>query len=222
MSYRELILKARELVIQASLVAPSCDEQSKLLDLLEIFREYTEKGQISSISRIIGSQISNLESATRKIEKITRAPPKATPPISTSQKSGEAQAIPPQKPLSLAQIASQGAPPTTTTPQEWNLVQKKASKAPQASKGPQKMCKRLILVQSSTGSIAQFSPLALQNAFNKAFLEKGVKGPVVNMVSRTRSQNIVVTTTPHFSADYLLEKKGHLAVNPTLQISPKG
>jgi hypothetical protein len=48
---------------------------------------------------------------------------------------------------------------------------------------------------------------SLYNAFNKAFLEKGVKGPVVNMVSRTRSQNIVVTTTPHFSADYLLEKK---------------
>ena len=69
------------------------------------------------------------------------------------------------------------------------------------------MCKRLILVQPSIGSASQFSPLALRNAFNKAFFEKGVKGLVINTISRIRSQNIVVTTTSQFLAEYLLEKK---------------
>ena len=203
LGYKELILKARELLIQASLATPSSDEQSKILDLLEIFREYTEKGKVASFSKIISSQVSNLESATRKIEKIARTPSKATPPLPTTQ----SNQIPFQKIPSLAQIASQGPPLTTTTLQEWKLVQNKTSKPPQASQKLLKVCKRLILVQSSTGSSSQFSPFALRNAFNKAFLEKGVKGPVVNTISRTQSSNIVVTTTSSFSADYLLEKK---------------
>jgi hypothetical protein len=47
----------------------------------------------------------------------------------------------------------------------------------------------------------------MRNAFIKAFLDKGVKDPVVATVSRTRGQNIVVSTTNQFSADFLLEKK---------------
>jgi hypothetical protein len=142
--YKELVLQARELVIKASLVAPSPEEQSQVLDLLEVFREYTEKGRVTSITRIIGSQVSNLETATRKIEKIARAPP-TNQPNSTQ----EAQV---QKAPTLAQIASQG-PPATTAPQEWKLVQKKASKPLQPAQGPPKVCKRLILVQSSTGTV---------------------------------------------------------------------
>jgi hypothetical protein len=69
------------------------------------------------------------------------------------------------------------------------------------------MYKRLILVQSSIESPPQFSPLALRNAFNKAFLEKGVKGLIVNIISYIRSLNIVVTTTLSFLANYLLEKR---------------
>jgi hypothetical protein len=208
-SYSVLILEARELVIRASLVAPSKEEQTRILDLLEVFREYTEKGKIASISKIISSQVLNLETATRKIERIARAPPKSTaitPPTTTTTQTTQ---LPCSKPPTLAQIASQGPPSTTTAPQEWKLVQKKTSKPPQASQALQapKVCKRLILVQSPTGSPPQFSPLALRNAFNKAFLDKGVKGLVVNTVSRTRSSNIVVTTTSHFSAEYLLEKK---------------
>ena len=53
----------------------------------------------------------------------------------------------------------------------------------------------------------RFSSLVLRNAFNKAFIDKGVKGPVVATVSKTLGQNIVVTTTDSFSADFLLEKR---------------
>ena len=38
-------------------------------------------------------------------------------------------------------------------------------------------------------------------------MDKGVKGPVVATVSKTLGQNIVVTTTDSFSADFLLEKR---------------
>ena len=44
--------------------------------------------------------------------------------------------------------------------------------------------KRLILIRLAWTSV-DFSPLALRNAFNKAFLDKGVKDLVVATVSRS-------------------------------------
>jgi hypothetical protein len=68
---REAILQARDLIIIAY-SKTTREEQSKLLDLLEIFREFTESGKITKISNIIASQIANLETVTRKIESKTR------------------------------------------------------------------------------------------------------------------------------------------------------
>src|ERR1035437_6046671 len=76
-SAREAILQARDLIVQAYSLALSREEQSKLLDLLEVFREYTEKGRLKAASTIIASQIANLETATRQIETKARALAKA-------------------------------------------------------------------------------------------------------------------------------------------------
>jgi hypothetical protein len=54
--------------VLASTLATSRDEQTRLLDLLEVFREYTEKRLLYKASSIISSQIANLETATRQIE----------------------------------------------------------------------------------------------------------------------------------------------------------
>ena len=50
---REAILKARDLLIEAYSLTKSRDEQAKLLDLLEIFREYIEKGTLNKAISII-------------------------------------------------------------------------------------------------------------------------------------------------------------------------
>ena len=52
-----------------------------------------------------------------------------------------------------------------------------------------------------------FSLLVLRNAFNKAFLDKGVKDLVVATISRSLGQNIVVMTTSIFLANFLLKKQ---------------
>jgi hypothetical protein len=44
------------------------DEQSRILDLLGIFREYIEKRIVLKTTAIITSQVTNLERATRKVE----------------------------------------------------------------------------------------------------------------------------------------------------------
>jgi hypothetical protein len=62
---KSAILEARDLIVLASTLTTSRNEQTRLLDLLEVFREYTEKGQLYKASTIITSQIANLETATR-------------------------------------------------------------------------------------------------------------------------------------------------------------
>jgi hypothetical protein len=79
-------------------------------------------------------------------------------------------------------------------------VQPKLKPTPKPKSKPN----RLILVRSTH---SDFSPLALRNAFNKAFLDKGVIGPVVATITKSLGQNLVVSTTSQFSAAYLLEKQ---------------
>ena len=81
---REAILKARDLIVYAYSKTPR-NQQSKLLDLLEIFREYTESGNITKASNIIATQIANLEGATRQIETKTRNLNSISNSTSTSQ-----------------------------------------------------------------------------------------------------------------------------------------
>ena len=77
---RDLILNAKDLIIQVYTLIKACEEQLKLLDLLEVFREYIERGRIQAASSIIASQVANLETATRQIETKARALTKTSVP----------------------------------------------------------------------------------------------------------------------------------------------
>lgn len=71
---QELVLQARDLLIKAYSATSSRIEQTKLLDLIEVFREFTEYGKITKTSAILATQVANLEQATRKIEKQASIP----------------------------------------------------------------------------------------------------------------------------------------------------
>ena len=51
----DLVLQAKDLLVQAYTLTGNRAEQIKLLDLLEVFREYTEKGHIRYIAFILRS-----------------------------------------------------------------------------------------------------------------------------------------------------------------------
>ena len=206
-SPRDLILNARDLIVQAYTLTKLREEQSKLLDLLEVFREYTEKGRLQTASTIIASQVAHLESATRQIETKARSLAK-TPLPSVPREPSTLKQMPPG-PGPLGPPGPTETPSGTTyasvasTGQEWTLVKPKTKPpTPERTGKPH----RLILVRSFAIP-PDFSPLALRNVFNKAFEEKGVKGPVVNMVTKSLGHNLVVSTTSQFSADYLLENQ---------------
>lgn len=198
---QEAIASARELVIKASLLAKAYGEQSKLLDLLEVFREFTETGKVQSTSKVVASQVASLDISTKKLE--ARARQLAKPAQNQPQPSQIQQTQTLQKSTpTLATIASQA------TQQEWNLVTRKAQNPTQPKPKPvNRASQRLVLIQS-TNSNFSYSPLLIRNQLNSAFLAKGIEGPVIASVTQSlRNKNVVLTTTPTFTADFLVEKR---------------
>jgi hypothetical protein len=66
------ILEARDLLIKTTSLTKEYNKQTRLLDLIEIFREYAEKGKVLKTSNIITSQVTSLENTTRRIESKTK------------------------------------------------------------------------------------------------------------------------------------------------------
>jgi hypothetical protein len=64
-------LQAKDLIVQAYSLTTH-DKQARLLDLLEVFHEYTEKRQIRHIVTILATQVANLKQTSRKIENQAR------------------------------------------------------------------------------------------------------------------------------------------------------
>ncbi|KAI1004884.1 hypothetical protein K3495_g3338 [Podosphaera aphanis] len=52
----------------------------------------------------------------------------------------------------------------------------------------------------------KFPPLQVRDKINQAFKAKRVEGPVVAIVSNTRKENIALTTTDQYSAEFFMEK----------------
>jgi hypothetical protein len=91
-SEKECIEQACNLVAKASVLAVSTERKTQLLDLLEVFQDFTEQGRVNKHSlSVLANQVSFLETVSKnlgksvcKIQK-TAAKPSATPaPASAS------------------------------------------------------------------------------------------------------------------------------------------
>ena len=193
-SAREAILKACDFIVLAYSSTESREEQSKLLDLLEVFQEYIEQGKITKASSIIASQIANLETATRQIETKTRK-------LASTTNSTTISKSPNTRPT-YATVAST-APETS----KWTLVttKKPTPKTTTRVAANPLVSRRLILTQKGINS--SYSPLALRNAFNKAFLEKGIQGLVITSITKSLKSNLVITTTSDYTVEFVLKKQ---------------
>jgi hypothetical protein len=76
---QDLIYRARDLLIEVYSASTSRTQQTNILELVQVFREYTESEILRKASTIIASQVANLERATRKVETLARPKPISQP-----------------------------------------------------------------------------------------------------------------------------------------------
>lgn len=190
---------ARNLVIQAANLAENNPtQQTSLLDLVEVFRDYTETGRVSKKnSAILGDQISSLSNVSKELRDKVRRLDKPIPAQPNQQ--GISQAAAPTQPTSYAAAATNAV----NKEQQWTTIQRRT---PQKKAQPSLKERQLVLV--NLGAPTAFDALRLRNAFNQAFTSKGgVRSPVVASVTLSSKGNKIVTTTPAFTAKYLLENQ---------------
>ena len=200
----EAIDIARDMILQASRMATGT-EQKQLLDLLEVFRDYTEKKRVNNHGlAVLSTQVNNLETVSRTLGSKVKLLQKPTPPQASTATVARQNTPSVPQPRSFAATAANA----TASGADWQMVGKKKTAEPAVKN---KLSDRqLVLTRDSTDS---FDSLQIRNEFNQAFMRKGVSAPVVASVTTSAKQNMVITTTPKFNAKYLLESKdvwGHI------------
>lgn len=240
-----LIREARSLLLKAINITPSHDQQSRLLDLVEIFREYTEFGRIRHTSTLLASQVANLENATKRIEIQSRTQQATQAKLATLATQANTSSGKP----TWAKIATQ-EPPHSQTDKDWTIVSHTKSKnqggngtstltssgsargtnttsARDTSLYSTRDAKNTALSRKCTFLLAHieqatsFSAISVRNLLNTAFRSKGIKGLVISMVSLSSKGNIIVNTTPEFNSDFLVSNidiiKGVLPLVKSIQ-----
>jgi hypothetical protein len=175
---QEAIYIARDMVLQASTLAETNQEQTKLLDLLEVFRDFTETGRVAREE----SASSNRRKTYADAAKPAKTYAEATGPHTTTHPNN----------TPLPRSSARAAPPARAT-------------AAQVKKDTQKRELVLLVEGANTAKAEAVDPLAQRNAINAALETASNSAAVVASVRLTARKNLLLTTTERFTADFLLQ-----------------
>jgi hypothetical protein len=84
---QDLIYRARDLLIEAYSASTSRTQQTNILELVQVFREYIESRVLRKTSTILATQVASLERATRKVETLARLKPISRPETTQTSQS---------------------------------------------------------------------------------------------------------------------------------------
>ncbi|KAF2147586.1 uncharacterized protein K452DRAFT_217497, partial [Aplosporella prunicola CBS 121167] len=172
-------------LLKAANAEQTKDRIEKILDLLSIFREFTNTGKIDYSKLILATQVKALENTSRTLNISVR---KLTIPY-----------ILPQESLSKP-LQRKGAPQSyaTVTAQNSSLIPDRFT--PPSPREHQ-------IFFPNRGLDKSFGPLAARIKLNKAFKNAGYRGKtIISGVRLSQNNNIVVTGNQGFPATFLLDK----------------
>ena len=188
-------------LLKAANAEQTKDRTEKILNLLSIFREFTNTGKIDYLKSILITQVKALENTSRTLNTSVR---KLTIPY-----------IPPQESLSKP-LQRKGAPQSyaTVTAQNSSLIpdgftpvsikRKPTQTSPPA---PKPSPREHQISFPNRGLDKSFGPLAARTKLNKAFKNAGYRGKtIISGVRLSQNNNIVVTGNQGFPATFLLDK----------------
>lgn len=171
---------ARSVIVQASNIAEDHEVSTKLLDFLNVFRDFTEKGYTTYQTQL-ENQVQSLGSTMNKLSKrlVAQPPPTSQP---KAPKSYAQTAKSDQSTISLQTLKTKPKPKTTTIKDQ-----------------------QIVLIRSTNET---FHPFKLRDEINDAFQNAHIYNPVIRSIQKShRSDNIIITTMPEYSGQWLLDNK---------------
>ena len=203
---KEKIQAARQLIVEAaSLSKTDPEEQTRLLDLVEVFREYTERKPLSSATKTISAQVANLGTVVTKIERATRQQgpqAKAVPPPPALQKGvlphattapSYASAVGNTQPVDRASFSP------SPSASEWVTVQRKA---PTSQTQPAQPTQLVLSLPNKDQPIDSFQT---RNRINNAYKAKGYKDILTLSATRSLKGNLVLKLASKAAKDYIVQ-----------------
>jgi hypothetical protein len=191
----DALVQSRMLLVKAIEMEDNQPRKLSLMDLLNVFRDFTEGQPVDNAVKTIGNSVSHLESIARKL---TKASNQATARAITSTPSQEEQ---PRQPGLASSLFNNLANKT----QDIFSTLKPSAKQAREDRNKTKKERRLILIKPNQEAYALLHSLQLRNQINEAFKLQHQAGPVVSTITKSLTQNLVITTTSDFNAKYLLQ-----------------
>ncbi|KAF7564240.1 uncharacterized protein PtrM4_153560 [Pyrenophora tritici-repentis] len=179
----QAIFWARDLILQASTMAESHLSQNKLLQLLDVFRDFTELGRVTQqmtekFTAQLAYQTATLTSASQQATK-------------TLKKAVNA-ATGPQNPNNQEKPNNQNTQNIQNTQNTQNTQQNKTSYASKTNKKPASYYQAVLTLTQPTSH----TPLQIRDLINEEFTKGGIKDPVVKEVTTKSWTKVVVHNVP--------------------------
>jgi len=200
---QDAIIQAKNFICLAIGKAPE-SEQSSLIKLAGIFEDYINGRPLTSSAEALNMAAQKMEKATRNLQQHKTSnptPSTSTPgsgPTEPNSSRGLSDSVWNSPNNQLRQ--DMGLPPVLNTPQKTP----KAAKKPQHDTKHKRRERRLVLIKSQDQDYSRYNPTNIRNAINKA-----AGKTIVQLVSLSKSGNMVLTTTEDFSAEDLLKEQVH-------------
>lgn len=197
---KDRISNARNMLIEAaSYLEGDENEQSKVLDLLEVFRDYLEKGTrpISSTAKALATQVASLEQASKKITKQARQ----------AEQQQQHQHQHQQHPRRLfSEVTKAGTGCNSTQAQQqpathqptgaWTVVQRKRAK-------PEPVRTRLTFALQNKEQ--EINPMQLRDSINDLAKKGGFQGILTTAVKKSTKGNLVITLHSTEAKEFLTQ-----------------
>ncbi|CAG8977211.1 hypothetical protein HYALB_00006748 [Hymenoscyphus albidus] len=188
----DAIVASRSLLCKAIELEDNQPKKLALIDLLNLFRDYTEGKPLENTITTLTNSVNNLEDIAKRLPKTSYASVTANnqPTIDNSTQS-------------LIDAQLNHTPPQKTDQQKNRDARKKANKERKEAIKAQ----RLILIEDYLQPFGgDLQLLTLQDAINKVFKTRFNISPVISTISRSQSNNLVLTAVEEYNAQFLLDR----------------
>lgn len=219
---KEALEAGLDCLIKAADLEEDRETSLEILDLLNIYREYTEKGTLNRSKSALATQVRSLENTsralanrTKELTKLATNAAKPTDPPTLPRADATTQPDTGNSQVNYASIAAAGS-------EKWTTIARKTppKPSPPAILATVKPKTTRQVIFRPINLPAKTSSFTMRNSFNKAFSTAYPKKPtVIAAASLSEKGNLVLTVTENYSTEFLHRNKAIVdSVMPTASI----